>query len=245
MKAAINGVVNLSVLDGWWEEGYDGANGWAIKPASEAYDPGRSDPEEARTLYEILQDHVVPLYYERGRLGYSPGWIALAKRSMATILPRFNSQRMLADYIDGMYLRAAEQGRRYAAEGLALAKQVADWKERVRRAWPGVALRRLDAPLRRVQFGQSVELEAAAQLNGLTPGDVVLELVLTRGEGTRPRPERRSLPFSPAGTDPSGETRFRLTLTPELCGQLEYRIRMFPFHPALTHPFELGLMLWT
>jgi starch phosphorylase len=95
-----------------------------------------------------------------------------------------------------------------------------------------------------MQFGESLELEVAAQLNGLTPGDVALELVLSRGEGTRPHPERRSFPFSPAGAGASGETRFRLTLTPELCGQLDYRIRLYPCHPALTHPFELGLMLW-
>jgi len=244
MKAAINGVVNLSVLDGWWEEGYDGTNGWAIKPASESYDPVRSDPEEARTLYEILQDHVVPLYYERGRLGYSPGWIQLAKCSMATVLPRFNSYRMLGEYVERFYARAVEQGRRYAASDLALAKDVASWKERVRDAWPVVSLKRVDPPARRMQFGESLELEVAAQLNGLSPGDIVLELVLSRGDGTRSQPERRNFPFSPAGTDATGATRFRLTLTPELCGQLDYRIRMFPHHPALTHPFELGLMIW-
>ena len=244
MKAAINGVINLSVLDGWWDEAYDGTNGWAIKPASESHDPGRSDPEEARTLYEILQDHVLPLYYERGRLGYSPGWIQVAKRSMATVLPRFNSYRMLGEYVERLYSRASEQGRRYAANGLTLAKEVAEWKARVREAWRDVTVRRVDAPQPRIQFGDRLELEVAAQLNGLAPGDVVLELVLTRGDGTHRQPERRSLPFSPEGTDRSGATRFRLTLTPDLCGQLDYRIRMFPYHRALTHPFELGLMLW-
>jgi starch phosphorylase len=244
MKAAINGVVNLSVRDGWWDEGYDGANGWAIKPAAERYDPARSDIEEVRTLYEILQDQVLPLYYDRGHLGYSPGWIRMAKRSMATILPRFNTRRMLRDYVNRFYVRAAQQGRRYAADEFKLANEVAQWKERVRRAWPGVSLRRIDSPRTRVQFGDTVEIEVAAKLNGLAPEDVVLELVLERGGGEHEPLERHSYHFVHSGSDESGETRFKLNLAPDLCGHLQYRIRMHPLHLALTHPFELGLMLW-
>ncbi len=244
IKAAINGVVNLSVRDGWWDEGYDGANGWAIKPVAERYDPARSDVEEARTLYEILQDQVLPLYYDRGHLGHSPGWIRMAKRSMATILPRFNTRRMLRDYVSRFYMRAAAQGRRYAEDDFKLANEVAQWKERVRRAWPGVTLRRIDSPRRRVQFGDMVEFEVAAKLNGLAPEDVVLELVLERGGGEHEPLERHSYHFAHSGSHESDETRFKLNLAPDLCGHLEYRIRMHPLHLALTHPFELGLMLW-
>jgi starch phosphorylase len=79
MKAAINGAINLSVLDGWWGEGYDGKNGWAIKPAAEGLDPAQRDIDEARTLYELLQDSVIPMYYRSTSLGYSPEWVAMAK----------------------------------------------------------------------------------------------------------------------------------------------------------------------
>src|SRR5207237_46185 len=96
MKAGINGIINLSVLDGWWGEGYCGDNGWAIKPTEDTVEPERRDREEARTLYEILQDQVVPLYYRRDSGGTSPQWIRMAKRSIATILPRFNQDRMRA-----------------------------------------------------------------------------------------------------------------------------------------------------
>ena len=99
MKAAINGVINLSVLDGWWGEGYEGDNGWAIKPAAQALDQYKRNREEAQTLYEILQDQVIPLYYARGPQGYSPGWIEVAKRSMGSILPRFNAARMVHEYV--------------------------------------------------------------------------------------------------------------------------------------------------
>ncbi|MGH6629679.1 MAG: alpha-glucan family phosphorylase, partial [Burkholderiales bacterium] len=112
MKAGINGVINLSVLDGWWDEGYDGRNGWAIKPVSEELEESRRNLEEGRTLYELLQDQVIPLYYQRADTGYSTGWVRMAKRSMASLLPRFNSTRMVSEYVSRFYLPASRQGRR-------------------------------------------------------------------------------------------------------------------------------------
>jgi len=244
MKAAMNGVINLSVLDGWWGEGYEGDNGWAIKPASAALDQYRRDREEAQTLYELLQDQVIPLYYRRGPGGYSPEWIRIAKRSMASILPRFNAARMVHEYVAKFYLPAAQQWRRYAEGGFQRAREVAAWKARVRAAWPGVSLRRLDSPPRRIPFGEAVRIEVAAALNGLAPGDVVVECLLDRGEREpTDRGVRQDLAFDGTMTE-SGEHRFVLELTPELCGRLDYRIRAYPCIEALTHPFELGLMVW-
>jgi len=244
MKAGMNGVINLSVLDGWWGEGYEGDNGWAIKPAAQALDQYRRNREEAQTLYEILQDQVIPLYYARGPQGYSPGWIEVAKRSMGSTLPRFNAARMLHEYVAKLYLPAAQQGRRYAADGFGPARAVAEWKARVRAAWPQVSIRRLDAPARSIRFGERVRVEVALSLDGLAPADVAVELVLSRGAlGLGDAPMRH--PFAPDGTrTESGEHRFVLELAPELCGRLDYRIRAYPRHELLAHPFELGLMLW-
>jgi hypothetical protein len=130
MKAAINGVVNLSVLDGWWDEGYQGDNGWAIKPAAQVLDQYKRNREESQTLYEILQDHVLPLYYARGSQGYSPEWVRLAKRSIATLLPRFNTTRMLDEYVAKLYMPAAQAGA--TRKTFAGARAVAEWKARVR-----------------------------------------------------------------------------------------------------------------
>ena len=146
MKAGMNGVINLSILDGWWDEGYDGENGWAIKPASPDLDPHRRDREEARTLYEILQDRVIPLYYDRTEGGYSPGWMKIAKRSMASLPPRYDASRMLGEYVSKYYIPASRQGYRYTQKRLRSAKAVAAWKAKVRAAWNGVAARRLDTP---------------------------------------------------------------------------------------------------
>ncbi|NTV11810.1 MAG: glycosyltransferase family 1 protein, partial [Zoogloea sp.] len=134
MKAAMNGAINLSVLDGWWGEGYDDSgevpNGWAIKPAPSHLDQAERDAEEARTLYELLQDHVIPTYYRTGPMGYSPQWVAMSKRSIATISPRFNVIRMVSEYVRKFYAQAANHGRRYAGGGFEIAREVAEWKSR-------------------------------------------------------------------------------------------------------------------
>jgi starch phosphorylase len=243
MKAGMNGVINLSILDGWWDEGYDGENGWAIKPASPELDPHWRDREEARTLYEILQDRVIPLYYERTEGGHSPGWVKIAKRSMASLLPRYDASRMLGEYVSKYYLPASRQGQRYLQNGYEGAKAVAAWKAKVRAAWNGVAARRLDTPKPRIQFGESLPVEVAVKLNGLAPDDVCVELVLMRSahEGA---PVRHSHELRASGALPDGEHAFKAEIKPGVAGRLEYRIRVYPRHELLTHPFELGLCCW-
>jgi starch phosphorylase len=243
MKAGMNGVVNLSILDGWWDEGYDGENGWGIKPASPELDPHRRDQEEARTLYEILTDRVIPLYYQRTEGGYSPGWVRMAKRSMASLLPRYDASRMLGEYVSKYYIPASRQGRRYAENGYETAKAVAGWKAKVRTAWNGISARRLDSPKNRIQFGDSLPVEVAVKLNGLAPQDVGVEVLLTRGvrDGSS---VQHTHELQPKGDMGNGEHRFALDLKPGLAGRLDYRIRLYPRHDQLTHPFELGLCHW-
>ncbi len=245
IKAGINGVINLSVLDGWWDEGYDGKNGWAIKPVSESFDEGRRTREEAKTLYELLQDHVIPMYYARGEMGYSHEWIKMAKHSIATLLPRFSSTRMVGEYLAKFYLPASRQGRRFTENGFEAAKKLAAWKERVRRSWDSVQLRRLDTLKDNLIYGDSLRLEVAVFLDGLKPEDVVVELQLARQTGFHKLKESRRYRFEWEGrmTD-QGEHRFALQVTPEMCGKLEYRVRTYPWHELLTHPFEMGMMRW-
>lgn len=241
MKAGINGVINLSVLDGWWDEGYTGDNGWAIKPASDTLDDKARNREEARTLYEILQDQVLPQYYARGEMGYSPGWIKRMKRSIGTILPRFNANRMVGDYLAQFYGPAARQGRRFAREDYRGAREVAAWKSRIVAAWPEVRIRRIDAPAAHALFGERVRIEVAVFLNGIEPSDVRVELRLDDGASA---PGARGRFFVHANTLESGEQRYVLDFTPESCGRFDYRVRVFPYHDLLTHRLETGLMRW-
>lgn len=256
MKAGINGVINLSVLDGWWAEGYTGQNGWALKPTSIAQKQARGDQDDARALYEILQDKVVPLYYDRTPTGHSPGWVAMAKSSMASVLPRFNATRMLGEYVARFYVPASKRWREYRSDDYAVARMVAHWKEKVRAAWHGVSMRRLDSPPARLPYGSGLDIELALRLNGLSTDDVAVELVFGRpgekpGDNIWPRGAARHR-FTPIGMleperrqrDGAEEHRYRLNLTPAECGKHEYRLRAYPFFPLLTHPLEVGLMLW-
>ena len=244
MKAALNGVINLSVLDGWWDEGYDGDNGWAIKPVHDGLDEVERSRDEARTLYEILQDKVAPLYYARGPMGYSPGWVAMAKRSMATIAPHFNAERMLREYLTRFYAPAAEQWRQHSADGFALSRRLGEWKARIHAAWSGVRLRRVDSAAQRIRFGEGMRFEVALQLNGLDPADVAVEVVFDRRELTGDPQERRLLGLRHQHALDTGEHLYAIDLDPDWCGRMDYRFRAYPFSARLTHRFEMGLMCW-
>ena len=245
MKAGINGTINLSVLDGWWGESYDGENGWAIKPVSESLSEEVRTREETRTLYELLQDHIVPLYYENGKMGFSSGWVKMAKRSMATIMPRFNAQRMVGEYLAKCYFPASQQYRLYKQSQFKNSRTIADWKERIRSAWAGVTLRRLDTVQNEINYGDKLRFDVAVQLNGLQPSDVVVEMLMGFLTKRDEQQYSRRYRFEATGTmTEAGENLFSLEVQPEQCGTLEYHVRTYPYHEMLTHPFEMGVMRW-
>src|SRR6266481_4888936 len=245
MKAGLNGTINLSVLDGWWGESYDGKNGWAIKPVSTALSEEARTHEETSTLYELLQDHVLPLYYEQGTMGFSANWVKMAKHSMATIMPRFNSLRMVGEYLAKCYLPASKQHRLYEQDQFKNSSVIADWKARIHKAWPNVALSRLDAEHHEINFGESLRFEVAVELNDLDPADVVVEMLLGLSSKRDKLQSTQRYRFESIGTvTEAGANIFAIEVKPEQCGKLEYRIRVYPHHDLLTHPFELGMMHW-
>jgi starch phosphorylase len=162
---------------------------------------------------------------------------------MASLLPKYDASRMLGEYVSKYYVPAARQGHRYAERDYDAAKQLAAWKSKVRAAWPGVSLRRVDTPARRIQFGESVPVEIAAKLNGLTPADVGVELIVTRAL-REAAPVSHSHELTATGQPVDGEHRFRIDLKPALAGRLDYRVRIYPRHELMTHPHELGLATW-
>src|SRR5688572_825462 len=268
MKAAMNGTVNLSVLDGWWAEAYDSRrgfrNGWGIPPGHDQQGDADRDLQDSTTLYEILQDEVIPLYYARDEgLGYSPEWVQICKRSMASVLPAFNSERVLGDYVNEFYGPAARHGRALAADGFAAARELGAWKEKVKAAWPGVTLKQVGSASTEISFADRVTIEVEVALNGLAPSDVRVECQVRRvlgseltvpvqgyAENRRPKHgisylEGRDVllaPFTPGDVDGEGNCRYRLELQPPWAGTLQYEVRGAPDHPQLSHPYELGLM---
>jgi starch phosphorylase len=246
MKAAMNGVLNLSVLDGWWAEGYDGSNGWGIVPHGSDFDPAFRDHEEASDLYDLLERQVIPLYFERGGHSYSPDWVAMAKASMMTILPRFNAERQVLDYVEKLYRPARDQRRRIetVADGVAA---LAAWKQRARECWAGVAFEPLagEADTTRVlRFGEALNLQVSLRLNGLQTQDVVVECLLGEDQEDGGFVVRERLELAPSTSLPGAGVGYGLALRPTRTGLQRYRIRAYPYHTLLAHRFELGCMKW-
>jgi glycogen phosphorylase len=238
-KAAINGVLNLSVLDGWWDEGYDGKNGWAIPAHDPALDADYRSRIEAEELIDILERDVVPLYYQRNAKGVPQEWIAMARHSMASILPRYTSERMVLDYLRRFYLPALRQGQALAERNGGAARDLAAWKERVRKSWPQASIRWVTAPPKQVSTGEKVHLAINAKLGGLDPADVRVEVVLENADTH----ERDVVQFASAGKQDGGAL-FQLELLPPSNGLMQLSVRMYPFNPGLAHPLEMGCMLW-
>ena len=243
-KAAVNGVVNLSVLDGWWAEGYDGENGWAIEPHGPDVDPEERDAIEAEELLDLLEYEVIPSWFAEDN-NLPEEWIARSKASMASILPRFNAERMVSEYAERLYHPASVHGAALAADGGRRAHELAQWKERIGKCWPGVALRWTEPPPQAASTGESVVLRAGAELGELQVDDIRMECVLEirQEDGTS---AERVVPFVPVGRagDEGGVQRFELALKELPNGLLHFGVRAYPYHPDLAHPFELGCMAW-
>ncbi|MBI5451430.1 MAG: alpha-glucan family phosphorylase [Gammaproteobacteria bacterium] len=243
-KAGINGVLNLSVLDGWWGEGYNGHNGWAIAPHAQGFDEAFSDREEGRELLDLLENEVIPLYYQWGNHGYSKDWIHSAKSSMKSILPRFNSQRMVMDYVKQYYSPAIRHARTLQEQNGAPGRELAQWKSRVRRAWPNIRMRRTDKSHDEITAGSTMTIEVTMHLDGLSPEDIVVECLLGRVSADMALSCDEIYTLAPAGHNAGNETVFRLELNSPLPGLQYYQVRAYPYHKLLARRFETGLMQW-
>ena len=257
MKAAINGRLNLSILDGWWAEGWMQDNGWGISPAHVG-DPERRDALESAQILDTLEEEVIPLYYECSAGGYSREWVLRAKRAMSTVIPRFNMGRMLQDYSRNLYRAAHHQYQRLEREDFAGARRLSEWKQRVRQAWNRVSVRMLADTPTELTRGESLRLRVAVNLNGLQPQDVQVEFVARRllpaasleapplcsyGE-----PQRAGLwkaAFRSTGEwESDGAAVFALDAEPPGCGQFATEVRVHPWHELLSHGYGMGLMKW-
>ncbi|MCK4744194.1 MAG: alpha-glucan family phosphorylase [Sulfuriflexus sp.] len=241
-KAGINGVINLSVLDGWWGEGYNGENGWAISPHEPEFDSHYRYHEEANELLDILEKMVIPSYYQRDGHGYSEEWVHMSKASMKSLMPRYNSQRMVMDYVRDFYSPASKQCPLIKSDNHHLADELAKWKNHIQACWDGVTIRRLDENESAIRSGETLTIELAMNLNGLNVGDIIVECLVSADAESDEVHE--TLRFHANRNIDSGETLYRLEFNPSLSGMQYYRIRTYPWHEHLCHRFETGRMLW-
>ncbi len=242
-KAAASGVPNLSILDGWWVEGYDGTNGWAIGEEREYKDQETQDEADALSLYQLLEDDIIPLYFDRDEAGLPHGWTQVMKNSIRTCAPQFSMRRMVKDYVNLYYLPAAASGARFQGDGYAVAKEMAEWKAGIRQRWNTVGIEVADRPAEQIEVGQAIDLQARVWLNGIAAQSVATEIVygvLEEGE------EAAALQVT--GMNKVGEQGSVVTyagkLQPAGSGKLSIAVRVRPDHPDLINPSEMGLSTW-
>ncbi len=242
-KAAINGVINLSVLDGWWGEGYDGDNGWAIHPHGQHIDSNLREKEEAADLFNLLEHDIIPMYFDQGNQGYSSSWVKMSKASMKSCIPRFNAQRMVVDYVTHFYAQARNQSKRFGMDNARPARELAEWKNKIRTNWSNVNIERVDQSNEQILVGDSLPIQVKAYLNGLNPEDIKLECLVGTLRKNGDFRLRETFLFDYTGMQDEQHI-FQLALKPHAPGLNHYKVRIYPHHRLLSHPFELGYMNW-
>ncbi|WP_038470548.1 alpha-glucan family phosphorylase [Arthrobacter sp. PAMC 25486] len=258
MKAAINGSLNLSVMDGWWDEMYDGENGWAIPTANTGAGNEERDDIEASALYELLESQVAPRFYgevvaagagaagpSQPHAGGLPAhWISMIKHTLAHLGPEVSANRMVAEYVQRLYQPAAIAGRAARADDYASVRQLAAWIERVRPAWSGVRVDHVESHglADEPQIGESVLVRAHVNLGSLVPSDVAVSVVYgTAGDSDELGDTRVQALDIVEETGP-GRYQFSAELLIDRSGNFGYGVKVLPLHPALANPAELGLI---
>jgi starch phosphorylase len=246
MKVALNGGLNLSVRDGWWDEWYDGGNGWEIPTADGVEDAGRRDELEASALYELIAKSVAPLYYDAGADGVPAGWIEMMRHGLRSLGPLVRADRMVGDYVTNLYAPAARASRALAAEGNRPARELAAWKDRVRRAWDSVRIEHVEADGAEPSLGAVLDVRVTASLGDLTPSDVCVEVVYGRlGEDDEiVEPSHTALAADTESDPDRAPGRFSGSVELGQPGPFGYTVRILPAHPLLDTRAELGLVTY-
>ncbi len=244
MKSALNGGLNLSILDGWWDEMYDGENGWAIPTADGVTDPDRRDDLEAAAFYELVEKQVRTRFYDVDESGVPQRWVEMVRHTLQSLGPKVLASRMVRDYVHGLYTPGAQSSRALAAQRYAPARQVAAWRSDVAGRWPGVRVVHVessgvgDTP----QVGATLALRATVDLAGLPQDSVVVQAVYGRVDESDDihRPAARTL--VPTGVGEDGLPRFEGEVPLERPGSFGYTVRVLPHHALLPGDADLALV---
>jgi enoyl-CoA hydratase/carnithine racemase len=245
MKAALNGGLNCSVRDGWWDEWYDGGNGWEIPSADGVADAARRDELEASALYELLAKSVAPMFYDRDADGIAQGWVDRIRHTLRSLGPKVQAERMVRDYVSDLYVPAAVSSRALAdASGYGPARELAAWKRRVAQAWPQVRIEHVEAEAAGVSgqhLGSALAVHAMVALGGLGTEDVTVEVVYGRPDEDDEIVQPEHVTLTPEG-DASAPVRYSGEVPLGRPGPFGYTVRVLPRHPLLASRAELGLV---
>ncbi len=245
-KAEMNGVLNFSVLDGWWYEGYhfDEKAGWALTDKRTYTDQSQQDKLDAATIYSMLENEIIPLYFEKNSRGYSPKWIQYIKGSIGHIAPHFTMKRMIEDYIDRFYNKEAKRFKTLADNDFAIAREIVNWKQRVAAAWDGIKvfdIKRTDDGLAHLSTGNKINVEAIIDTNGLGR-DIAVEAVIYRIEN-REQKFWGTKPFTVVKEEGNVLT-YRMDEEVRDSGVFNFGFRIYPVNPLLPHRQDFAFVRW-
>ncbi len=244
MKSALNGGLNLSILDGWWDEMYDGENGWAIPTADGVTDPERRDDLEASAFYDLVENQVRTRFYDVDDNGVPQRWVDMVRHTLQSLGPKVLASRMVRDYVHHLYAPAAAASRGLAAHDFAPAKELADWRRKVTDGWSQVRVLHVeaggvdDAPA----VGSSLTLRATVDLGDLQPRDVVVQAVYGRVDEHDDLHRPVHVPLNEADAGEDGLPRYEGTVPLDRAGAYGYTVRVLPHHDLLPGDTELGLL---
>jgi starch phosphorylase len=246
-KVPVNAGINLSVLDGWWVEGYNGKNGWAFGDGEVHEDHELHDTLDSIELYELLEQEVIPTFFDRDESGIPRKWLTIARESMKSVIPEFTTHRMLKDYVEQYYIPAIDNGARFKKSDYKNAKELCAWKERIEKHWSRVKIElasEASIPTESTfTFGQGFDVLVKVDLGKLTPDDVKVEIYLSR-PGRDDTQQIETIDMKLEKELEKGQYLYRGTITPHDSGTFRYTARILPFHSLLTHKFETKLIKW-
>ena len=244
-KAEMNGVVNLSVLDGWWVEGYRQGAGWALKQERTYENQAYQDQLDAATIYSMLENEIVPLYYDRNENGFSEDWINVIKNSIATIAPHYTMKRQLDDYYDKFYCKLAKRAAEVTANDNQLAKEIAQWKENVAERWDGIKVVSSDTSVltNGAETGKEYTIQYTIDEQGLNDA-VGLELVsLKNDQDPSDRRIQKVTPFTMIKQEGNNYT-FECKINVNNAGSFKTCVRMYPKNDKLPHRQDFCYIKW-
>ena len=243
MKAALNGGLNLSILDGWWDEWYDGNNGWSIPSADGVDDPDHRDDLEATALYDLIENDVAPRFYDEDAEGVPSRWIEMVRHTLKSLMPKVLADRMVSDYVNTLYLPALEASRSLDG-GFAEAKELAAWKSRIIAAWPDVRIDHVDSNGvgDSAEVGTVMEVHVFVSLGELSPDDVDVQIVHGRVKDEDDLVGAVSTSLALAESYEADRHRYEGTVTLRTTGSFGYTVRVVPKNQHLASVAELGLV---
>lgn len=245
MKASVNGALNVSVLDGWWDEAFDPEIGWSIGRGEEYDDPNYQDKVEANALYELLEKEIVPLFYERKKDGVPTYWIGKMKKSMKVICPVFNTNRMVKEYAETFYMPALNRYNTLKENKMQKARELGQYKEKIRKAWDKIRVENIElGKSEELRVGDRLDIKIEVGLGDLSPDEVSVEIyhgvvnskdAIVRGHSVATKYEK---------VNGGNRYLFSGSIESDASGRYGFTARILPRHTHLENPFELGLIKW-